>query len=112
MQNIKNYQLRVILTRTISDELKAALHNESLPQYHCIRDFLQQCVDIYERREANFLREEKDLSSYGGASVLVLITPLQKEYLLSEEAAENFSTPVLQEFLADLRRYSIPKIRF
>ncbi len=109
MRDQKNL-LKVWLDRKLTEEIKEALQRKDIPKYHCIRELLAACVEIYEKAEANFIKEGKDLSAYGGGGAGIPITPLQKEFLLSPEAEDIFCTKEMQDFLGYLRKYSIPKL--
>ena len=109
MRERKNV-LRVWLDRKLTEEIKETLQREDIPKYHCIREFLTICAEVYERAESNYLKDDKDLSAYGGRGTGIPITPLQKEFLLSAEAEDIFCTKEMQDFLGYLRKYSIPKL--
>lgn len=109
MRDQKNL-LKVWLDRKLTEEIKEALQREDIPRFHCVRELLAACVKVYEKAEADFLKEEKDISAYGGRGAGIPITPLQKEFLLSPEAEDIFCTKEMQAFLGYLRKYSISKL--
>lgn len=109
MREQKNV-LKVWLDRELTEEIKEALLREDIPKYHCVREFLTSCAEVYEKAETNFLKDDKDLSTFGGRGTGIPITPLQKEFLLSADAEDIFCTKEMQDFLGALRKYSIPKL--
>lgn len=106
-KNRKN-AIRVLLNREIKEELKKGLSSETIPPYHCIREFMQECIDAYETSERidERYKEEGD-TPLAASSKIIPITSLQRNYLLSQEADEVFATPVLADLLASLRKYSL-----
>lgn len=98
----KSNLIQVILDKKTAEEMSKEMGR--LPKYHCAREFLQACIDTFEAVEKQPTYNDVPL---GGASKLIPITPLQREYLLSRDADDFFSTPVLSELLTDLRKYSL-----
>lgn len=106
-KNRKN-SIRVLLNKGIKEELKKSLLSETISPYHCVREFMQECVDAYEASERNDEQYKKEGDApLAASSKIIPITRLQRSYLLSQEADEVFATPILADLLASLRKYSL-----
>lgn len=106
-KNRKN-SIRVILNKEIKEAIKECLLSGIIPTYHCVREFMQECVDAYEASERIDAQYKKEGDTpLAATSKIIPITSLQRDFLLSQEANEVFVTPVLADFLASLRKYSL-----
>lgn len=100
MQN----KIKVLLTEETTRELETAINQ--LPAFHCGREFLSECITAFRNAQAH--TPEGNTLPLSSATKPVTVTPLIREYLLSQEAKEFFSkNSVLTEFHSQIIDYRL-----
>lgn len=109
-------KIRFVITEELRDALTEVL--PSIPQYHCIRDFVADCISRYNRSLQNYIEsgdaeaDNGDITFTYRVARMFLLSESQIAFLRSEDADRMFPGEVLQEdFLEQLRDTAIPKAR-
>lgn len=103
-------KIRFTMTQELQDSLKNVIN--TISTFHCAHSFVKDCIDSYEKRK-NVYRDFGEEMPKGFLSTRpYFLSQDQANFFQSDEANELFQNSFLkEEFLAQIRNYSIPNAK-
>lgn len=88
-------------TQHLRDALVAKM--DTIPEYHCAKDFMQQCIDSFDNRKKVSENLEIPMGEHFISRRPYIVSAHQAAFFQSEDAKEMFKEKNLQEnFLGQL----------